>query len=359
MSRTSAVILLLAFVVGAPVPMPAQVLKSLKEKKVEHKDDVVVLENGDRLTGEIRKVEFGMLYLKSDRVADTLRLDWNRVTRLQSTARYEFEIKTGQHHVGVIAPDPNEQVPAGMIEVLLDDRLTVRWKIGEVLAVREMQRAILGRLNLSLDMGIGFTSGNKQTQTTVGASAAFVKPKYMLALDLSSVFSRASGVTNTSRHELRLSHDQVVSTRWSVVFLAGLLHDNQQDLDLRTTIGAGWRRTVFKSNRTSLSVVGGIVYTNENYFPEARSDRNNAEIVSGVSYTGYRFRGSEISASAYFFPSLSDPGRVRIDTYAYCKWELVKDLYWKISLTENYDSRPPEEGTTNNLNATSSVGWSF
>src|SRR5262249_45727523 len=100
-------------------------------------------------------------------------------------------------------------------------------------------------------------------------------------------------------------------------------------------------------------------YTNENYFPEAQSDRNNAEGLAGLSFSTYRFRGSELNTSVYVFPSISDPGRVRIDLHSYWKWELVKDLYWKVSLTNNYDSRPPDVARNNSLSLTSSLGWTF
>src|SRR5262245_7922682 len=71
--------------------------------KIKHKTDVIVMENGDRNTGEIKKMEFGVLYLKSDRAADTLKLDWERVSSLESIARYEFETIRKEVYFGTIA----------------------------------------------------------------------------------------------------------------------------------------------------------------------------------------------------------------------------------------------------------------
>jgi hypothetical protein len=222
-----------------------------------------------------------------------------------------------------------------------------------------MQHAILGRINLSLDAGISFTSANKRTQTTINSSISFQKPKYSGTLDVNSIFSGEPGTTSTSRHELRLSADRVLTRNWEAVALTALLNDNQQDLDLRTTIGGGFMRVFAKSNRTVFSAIGGLVYTNENYFPEAGSDRKNAEILAGMNFSTYRFRASELSISFTVFPSASDPGRVRIDTDADWKWDIVEDLYWQVSMTNNYDNRPPSNGINNNLSVTSSVGWSF
>ncbi len=341
------------------LPVSAQVLTGLREKKTGHKDDVILLANGDRLTGEIKKVEFGILYLKSDLATDTLKLDWKNVVSVQSKARYEFEMRAGDRYIGVILSQPEDQSATGEVDIRKDDGSSIRLNIREILGVRELQRSILGRLNLTLDAGISFTQGNKQTQTTVQSSLAFLKPKYSFKMDASSLFSGTSGTTDTSRHELSMAADRVLSVDWNFVFLSALLHDNQQQLALRATAGGGLRRMFIKSNRVLLSAVGGFAYTNENYFPEAGSDRNNAEILTSVNFTTYHFRGSELQILIQVFPSLSDIGRVRVDAYSYWKWEIVKDLYWKFSLLNNYDSRPPDPGSKNNLSFTSSVGWSF
>src|SRR6185503_10714929 len=53
-----------------------------KKMKQKHKNDVVLMNNGDHNTGEIKKMEFGVLYLKSDLAADTLKLDWQEVSHV-------------------------------------------------------------------------------------------------------------------------------------------------------------------------------------------------------------------------------------------------------------------------------------
>ncbi len=75
------VIVLLSAVLCLPGAALGEVEGPLKKIKLKHKADVVEMENGDRNAGEIKKMEYGMLYLKSDRAADTLKLDWVRVTR--------------------------------------------------------------------------------------------------------------------------------------------------------------------------------------------------------------------------------------------------------------------------------------
>ncbi len=331
----------------------------LLDIKKGHKDDTVTLDNGDRLTGEIKKVEHGILYLKSDRAIDTLQLDWRRVQRVQSTARYEFETTRGERSVGLISPDPEGKIPSGELIILLEDGSTLQATISSILTVQEMRERFLGRLNLSLDGGITFTQGNKQTQINVQQNLQYSQPSYSFYQSLSSLFNHQSGSEDTSRHELQVLVRRYLSPNWDYLGLGTLLYDVQQNLDLRTTAGGGFQRTFSKSNRMLFAGFAGFVYTGENYAGELDSNRSNGEILTGLGFTRYRFRSSEFQIYVLVFPSVTDPGRVRADMSGYWKWEVVRDLYWKFSAFDNFDSNPPANSPQNNFGVTSSVGWSF
>src|SRR5262245_10972065 len=170
--------------------------ESLPKIKVKHKNDVVVMENGDRITGEIKKMEFGVLYFKSDRAVDTLKLDWERVIQLQSIARYEFETKNKDVYIGIIAKD---ELSPGDMKITLDNGSNVQLRIIEIIAVHEMGRSFLTRINLTLDAGLSYTSANSRKTSTANVSALFRRPKYSASLTFNSQFSSEPGTENTER----------------------------------------------------------------------------------------------------------------------------------------------------------------
>ena len=51
-------------------------------------NDVVVLKNGDRLTGEIKSLQSGELRIKADYMAEAVRLDWTKVERIESKSTF-------------------------------------------------------------------------------------------------------------------------------------------------------------------------------------------------------------------------------------------------------------------------------
>lgn len=351
------IVIVLILVFFAVLCLPKSSIAGLKKMK-QHKGDVVLMNNGDRNTGEIKKMEFGVLHLKSDLVADTLKLDWQEVSHVESMARYEFETETKDVYVGTIEKTPEDELP-GSLTVVLDNGSKVELKIIQIISIREMGRNFFARINLSLDAGASFTSANSRKQTSFNLTASYRKPKYTTTLEAHSQFSGEPGIENTERHEVQLAATRYLARKWDAILLSAFLHDNQQELDLRTTLGGGILRSLYESNRTRFFTVGGVVYTNENYFPEAQLDRNNIEALGALGFQTYRFRGSSFNTLVSTYVSLSDPGRVRVDTNFNWKWDIVSDLYFKVSFQDNYDNRPPETGITHNLNVTSTVGWSF
>src|SRR6185503_11073737 len=59
------------------------------------KTDIVVLSNGDRITGEISSLERGRLEYKTDDIG-TLQVEWDNVARLEAVGMFEIVTRDGR-----------------------------------------------------------------------------------------------------------------------------------------------------------------------------------------------------------------------------------------------------------------------
>ena len=84
------------------------------------KTDVVILRNGDRLTGEIKKLERGKLKYKTDDMSDVY-IEWDKVKSLTTNNTLEVELRTGEKYYGVL----QQAAEAGTIEVVTPADTTV------------------------------------------------------------------------------------------------------------------------------------------------------------------------------------------------------------------------------------------
>src|ERR1700722_15406309 len=71
--------------------------------------DVVIMNNGDHFTGQVKRLQNGLLYVETDYVSGNIGLDWNQVKSVQSTATYRIVLNNGQILEGKIERQSGEK----------------------------------------------------------------------------------------------------------------------------------------------------------------------------------------------------------------------------------------------------------
>jgi hypothetical protein len=115
-----------------------------------------------------------------------------------------------------------------------------------------------------------------------------------------------------------------------------------------------------QSEYTRLSVFGGIAGTRERYAVLlGQPENSNADAIAGLDFSTFRFKTTDIRSRFIVFPSLTTPGRTRLQLTSDLRIKLVGDLYWGFHLYENFDSKPPVRADKNDLGVSTSLGWKF
>jgi hypothetical protein len=325
-------------------------------------DDVVVMKNGDRLTGEIKRLQDGKLYFSAPYMVSEVALDWSQVERLESKDQFTVYLTGGQLHLGLIAKNSQaEQDDAPTFSIHTSDQ-DVQVRRRQVVSVRPVENSVLNQLTGSVDYGYSFTGGNNSTtQSQLAAAVAYRVGKWWMEVDGSSVLNTQSEGSSTGRNTFNLFYARRLADRWYGAILTELLNSRQQDLTLRSTTGAALGRVVLRSERSSLTLLGGLLYSREKYTSEAgeQPQANNAEALIQMRYRIYTFKRVGFDAVAYAYPSLTDQGRVRMGGQHSLNIELFRNFRWKFSLYENFDSRPPVNAPRNDFGTATSLGWTF
>jgi putative salt-induced outer membrane protein YdiY len=216
------------------------------------------------------------------------------------------------------------------------------------------------QLKGGIDVGYDFTSGNSQASLTTNANVNYETPRWTAGITDTTSFSGQTGATRTNLIDLQAQEGVFFKKNWTVVGLADFLHSSQQSLDLRTTLGGGIGRYLFRTNSTFLALIGGTVYTHENFTPDVQlaSDKN-IEGLAGVQYQLMRFNRYSLMSEAFLFPGLSDLGRIRATPKLTFNMKLENNFYTNLSFWDNYDSHPPANSKGNEFGISSGVGWTF
>ncbi|HMG37074.1 MAG TPA: DUF481 domain-containing protein [Blastocatellia bacterium] len=319
-------------------------------------DDVCILNNGDRMTGEIKNLDHGQLKFKSAYMLDAVDLDWGRVSRLESKDSYIVLLTNGRVFTARIRLDAASAGDAFRIE---EGTQSFAVKQSEVLRIRPANQNFWTQLNGSIDFGFSYTSGNSQYQTQLSASATYNREGYVVTGDVSTNLSGHKGDSATKRTAFDTRYKKLIKQKWYAGGLFDLLTSDQQSLDLRTTVGGLVGRNLFQTSRTSFNAFSGLAVSRERYSSVGQPRATNAESLVGLDFDTYRFRSLKIDTRFLVWPSLTDPGRVRMGLNSNFRIELIKDLFWNLNLYENFDSRPPATAKRNDLGITTSFGWTF
>ena len=322
-------------------------------------DDVVVLKNGDHLTGEIKGLQRGELRIKADYMADAVRLDWTRIERLESKSTFIISLVDGKLFTSVmrLLPSNSNEVSNFVIGSAGGE---LRVPQLDVIRIVPVEPGFWKRLEGSIDFGFSFTSGNDQYQTELNATTTYRTGDHSFTASIDSAFSGQPQGTSTTRNEFTFDYRKQLSRRYYVGGLFDLLQSDQQSLNLRTSVGGLVGRNLRQTESSRLSIFAGLVGTRENYSSTlGKPETTNADALAGVDFNVFHFKSVDISSQFSLFPSLTTAGRMRMQTTSNLKIKIVKDLYWGFHLYENFDSKPPVRADKNDLGITTSLGWKF
>lgn len=234
--------------------------------------DTVVLDNGDRLSGTIVRMEAASLTLQTS-YAGTITLPWVRVRQVESEAPVRIRLTDGtaldgqlqaegDRHVRIATGDPAD-APVGL------DRINAINPPPD-----RANMAVKGRVS----MGGSVARGNSDAQTFhLGGEVVAHNTKQRGTLDAELNEASQNGMETASNWRVGMKYDRFLEAKTYLYGNTRFDHDDRADLDLRTTLGAGVGRQIFEREDIKLSVEGGLSLVDEDYgraqdtqFPSAR-----------------------------------------------------------------------------------------
>jgi hypothetical protein len=315
---------------------------------------VVVLKNGDHITGEVQQLERGRLQLKTDDLG-TVEIEWDKVASVAAAAPFDVDDLQGNRYLGSLAPGP------GVGELLIEWRgRSEAVRLLNVVRLRRLDTSFWKRLDGSLDVGASYTSASALFKLDLAMDLGVQRPGFEVAVNASSTYSSQPGVEDTLRNNLSLGYTRRFEHRW-VALVQGQLEQNRElGFDLRSSVAAGGGRYLAQGRSHKLLAGLGLSVNRER--PTEGESTTNVEATAMLHYDrfSYDFPKVDIAVGVAGFASLNEGGRYRVELDASLKRELVKDFHATLRGYESYDSRPATEGApTSDYGVTFALGWSF
>ena len=146
---------------------------------------------------------------------------------------------------------------------------------------------------------------------------------------------------------------------WFYSLSGDFLSNDEQKLQLRSTVKGGFGKYVIHSNRMYFGGGFGLAFNNEKFNDVNNTNRNSLEAYIGLALDIFDVKDFNLNTDVTFYPSLTQSGRYRADYNLNLKYDLPLDFFIKLGLTYNYDSKPVEGASVSDYAFQSTFGWEF
>jgi hypothetical protein len=324
--------------------------------------DVIVMQNGDRLTGEVKALNAGTLYVSLPYVIQTLSVDWSKVARLESKQLFFVKTEGGNVYRGVLNSRATGAGRPIEIEIAETPEKKAVINSARIVNVSETSEKFLQRFTGGVSFGTIYTKANQTAQYSITGLAAYPRERWGAQAGISSNLSAASGTTPSTRNQLTFGGYHLM--RWNNYFYDAFdvfLQSSEQGITHQNAIGAGIGRYLKNTNSTVISVIGGAAWqtTNYNQGVVPIPTQNVATAVVGANVQLFKFNKTTLDLTGTAFPALSEPGRVFFSTNASYYIKIVSGLSWNISFYGNWDNEPPRTLPGSDYGSSSGLSWTF
>jgi len=318
--------------------------------------DVVTLHNGDRLTGEIKSLDRGILSFDPP-WSDTIQITWEHVATLVSSQNFDVTLDSGERLFGALldgAPSSTVQIGAAGAN---RDIAT-----GVVVRMNPIESRVIERIDMSVDLGYSLTKANSSEQTSLGYDFQYRDELRQISLNSDTSTSVSENDPPSTRLNTSLSWRRFLEGReWDPVVIGQVERNDELGLDRRLTAGGGMSRWLADTNRRRMSFFGGMVYGHEELNGISDSE-GSIEAAVGLTAEWFRYDEPELDVSTRFaiYERVTGASKTRGNLDVDFRWEMFDDSFWGFNIYYSFDTNPESvTASKTDYGIVTSLGWDF
>ena len=319
------------------------------------KTDIVIFNNGDKLTGEFRSLKRGQLNLNTE-ATGTIGIEWNKISNVVSNQRIQVETSNGTRYFGTLnSSDKDSQI------IVLTDTGSQTLDSARVISMNPIEDRGIHALDVDLSLGYDFAKAGDVKHATFGVNMDYRSLIRIESLSFSTLITDSGSQDTSKRTNLGLRHTRLWKERWFTNTSMTFDQNDELGLNLRSSVGVGGGRYLIQSNTMMLSLEGGLQVSSENLIADDQ-DTESLETTFSLAWDWFLFEDPEMDWSTTYqlIPSLTEQGRVRGELNTTLSWEMIGDLKRGFSLYGSWDNQPQSEaGATSDYGINTSLVYDF
>jgi len=311
--------------------------------------DKLTMKNGDIISGILGEVNADKIFIKPA-YTEEFSVDANEVLSIHADTAFEIEMADGNKFVAKFSGSQNgEQV------ALVDGEIRMI-KISQLAVVTEAEAYY--QRDTHIDLGLTINRGNTDSQNILLSAGTRVKVGIHRHLaELTFRREQTDGSRSKEQDLLNYQYNWIFEDPWYTGLAASYERDPFRELDYRHIVTALFGRDIYNSNGRLLSINVGIGFSAEKIARISDSGAvgtwnliYNQDIVGG----GIKFFHNQNLAYQFF-----GNNNTIFKTNTGFKFNVVKDIYAKISLRYDYETEPAVGTSADDTTLSIGIGAKF
>lgn len=316
-------------------------------------NDTLVVNNGDKLVGEIKNMYRGVLVIETDYGDSDFNIEWDKVTEIHSQRDFIVSLSLGQRYYGTVNSDPASKGDVIIKETYFEHKAN----LSDIVYLNAVKKDFISRLSLMFDLGFSLTKANNLKQFSTRTNAEYQTETWSTELSFDAVRSAQDNVDETKRTDASANFKYFLEGDWFVFASGGFLQNDEQKLKSRYTPSTGAGKYFIHSNEFYFGGSVGVGWSNEKYNDSLQTHRQSTEGVAGLELNMFDMGDLGLLTNIIVYPNFTEKGRIRVDFKFDLKYDLPMDFYIRLGYTLNFDNQPVEGASKSDYVLQTSFGW--
>lgn len=329
---------------------------SVSVRSYGQKTDTIYHINGNILTGDLKKLAYGVVSWKMDGMG-TISLETPKVNTIKSNKQFEIKLKNGLYYFGSFDTSGMKR----HVKIVFNNGIEVV-KIDDIVEVFPIKRNFWLRTNGTFGLGINYSKGSGIATAALSANLNYRKRKSNISFDWDENTTYEADTVKSSRVDASFGWQQLISNKWLIGASVGFGQNSELGYRSRYDVQLyGIYDFVYnKWNRFYLA--GGLSGQRETPYDTSAITNDMAGIFSAV-WKVYKYTDPKIwvDASVVYIPYITTTGRHRVTVNLNPKISVISNnLKFGFRFYYTYDSKPSSQSAaTNDWGINLEISYSF
>ncbi len=308
----------------------------------------VRLNDGSVVVGTILRLVDGEDLIVDTAYMDEVTIEWQAIEAITGTQVVDIVTYDDRRFIGTVV------FGEGNVTIFADDETSVAPE--DIFSIDELSDSFWDAVDAYTDLGMNIVRGNNQvTQLSFGGGVGYEGKDFETSLEASSIVNEQAETEDTRRTTFNASYSYFVNPKWQTSGFYQFESDEQQGLEGRTLLGGYVGHRLLNSRRHRFDIFAGVAVNSEKFEGLPRE-----ETPEGLVGAAYRLRSAvDLDTRFTLFPNLEESGRLRSQFDATLSVDLFRDLDFKVTAYNRYDSDPPEGNDKNDTGLTVGLSWEY